>query len=71
MTGKVRMQVRDRYDRKKTQKHRHPDEGRGPLHSTKAKEIRTHWIPARAGMTGVRGEGEVCEAKKLKNYVIL
>ena len=36
----------------KTQKHRHPDAGRGPLHSTKVKEIRTHWIPAFAGMTG-------------------
>ena len=46
---------------------RHPDAGRGPLHSTKAKEMRTHWIPAFAGMTG----DEVCKAKKLKNYVIL
>ncbi len=35
----------------KTQKHRDPDAGRGPLHSTKTKEIRTHWIPAFAGMT--------------------
>ena len=30
---------------------RHPDEGRDPLHSTKTKEIRTHWIPACVGMT--------------------
>ena len=35
----------------KIQNHRHPDAGRGPLYSTKAKEIRTQWIPAYAGMT--------------------